>query len=181
MSIISQALHSVEPAMELLDLGKANSENLPTCRVCGQPMHLLAEEEQRYYCYKDDQVWLGKERRWFDDDSQAAVEGKSGSPEQKGTSLDFKDQEMLLAAKIVNHPEIVDDIRGRYQIIMDQALVKLGFDNIDRAIKIMAEKGWKPISITALNRGPDPLGGGSTATYLYALLEGPQNTALDKQ
>ena len=53
--------------MELLDLGKTNSENLPTCRVCGQPMQLLDKDEQRWYCYKDDKVWLGKEQKWQDE------------------------------------------------------------------------------------------------------------------
>jgi hypothetical protein len=84
-------------------------------------------------------------------------------------SLDFKDQEMLLAAKIVKNPESVDGIRGRYQIIWDQALAHLSFDNLDRAIKIMAEKGWKAISITSLSR-PSALGGGP-AMYMYALME----------
>lgn len=51
--------------MEQLDLEKANSENLPTCRVCGKPMKLVDEGEQRWYCLKDDQVWLGKEQRWL--------------------------------------------------------------------------------------------------------------------
>jgi hypothetical protein len=50
--------------MEQLDLEKANSENLPTCRVCGQPMRLLNKEIQRWYCYEDDQLWLGKEEKW---------------------------------------------------------------------------------------------------------------------
>jgi hypothetical protein len=27
-------------------------------------MKLLDEAEQRWYCYKDDQIWLGKEQRW---------------------------------------------------------------------------------------------------------------------
>ena len=49
-------------------LEKATSENLPTCRVCGQQMQLLDEENQRWYCYKDDQVWLEKEQRWKEPD-----------------------------------------------------------------------------------------------------------------
>jgi len=128
-------------------------------------MRLLDEEEQRYYCDKDDQLWLGKEQRWLEEIAPETEQEQRMSP-------GFNDQEMLLAAKIVYHPEVVDGIRGRYQIIWDQALMKLDFDNIDRAIKIMAEKGWKAISITSLSRGPgsNPLGGGS-AMYMYALLE----------
>ena len=35
------------------------------CRVCGKPMILLDKDVQRYYCSKDDEVWLGKEQRWL--------------------------------------------------------------------------------------------------------------------
>lgn len=34
------------------------------CRVCGEPMKLLDEDEQKWYCYKEDQVWLDKEQKW---------------------------------------------------------------------------------------------------------------------
>ena len=27
-------------------------------------MRLLNEKQERWYCYKDDQLWLGKEERW---------------------------------------------------------------------------------------------------------------------
>jgi len=37
---------------------------VPTCRICGKPMILLDEEALRYYCSKDNQVWLGRERKW---------------------------------------------------------------------------------------------------------------------
>lgn len=36
----------------------------PSCRICHQPMKLLDEEEQKWYCYRDDQAWYGKEQRW---------------------------------------------------------------------------------------------------------------------
>jgi hypothetical protein len=63
--ISAKFFHGAKSAMEQLDLEKANSENLPTCRVCGKPMKLVDEGEQRWYCLKDDQVWLGKEQRWL--------------------------------------------------------------------------------------------------------------------
>jgi hypothetical protein len=36
------------------------------CKLCGQAMHLTDEEEQRWYCYKDDLVYLAKEDSWSD-------------------------------------------------------------------------------------------------------------------
>ena len=36
----------------------------PFCRTCGKPLFLLDQEEQRWYCYKDDEVFYGKEYRW---------------------------------------------------------------------------------------------------------------------
>lgn len=40
----------------------------PTCRVCHQSMTLISQdEEQRWYCYKDDLVWLGLENKWLDE------------------------------------------------------------------------------------------------------------------
>jgi len=41
-------------------------ELAPTCRVCGQQMQLLDEDERgRWYCYYDDQVWVDKEQKWL--------------------------------------------------------------------------------------------------------------------
>jgi hypothetical protein len=37
---------------------------VPNCRLCGQPMKLVNEAEQRWYCYKDGEVWFGKEQKW---------------------------------------------------------------------------------------------------------------------
>ena len=72
---------------------------------------------------------------------------------------------MLKAADIVKDPSLVDQIRGRYQTIFDvnSGLKSMGFDNFDRAIKIMAEKGWKAISISVLG-----------LSTIYGLLEKTQ-------
>lgn len=36
-------------------------------------MQLVDEEEQRWYCLKDDQVWLGKEQRWLKSKQEMGV------------------------------------------------------------------------------------------------------------
>ena len=76
---------------------------------------------------------------------------------------------MILAPEIVRNPEIIDEIRGKYQILYDQTLANFQFDNLNKAICIMAEKGWKCVSITTFNFAA----GGiiSTANYMYALME----------
>lgn len=77
---------------------------------------------------------------------------------------------MILATKIVAHPDVVDGIKGKYQIIYDQALVGLKFDNLNIAINIMAEKGWHCINISGFNAAGSIL---SQAFYMYALMEKP--------
>ena|SRR5208282_2380743 len=40
---------------------ESQAEQTPTCRVCGRRMSLMDKESQRWYCYEDDEVWLGNE------------------------------------------------------------------------------------------------------------------------
>lgn len=37
-------------------------------------MKLLGEEEQRWYCFKDDEVWLGKKHRWLEETAPSLPE-----------------------------------------------------------------------------------------------------------
>ena len=39
---------------------------------------------------------------------------------------------MILATKLLKSPEIIDEIKGKYQIIYDQALTKFKFDNLNK-------------------------------------------------
>jgi hypothetical protein len=80
----------------------------------------------------------------------------------------MQETKMILASKIVSNPEIVDEIIGKYQIIYDQALARFKFDNLNKAICIMAEKGWRCVNITSFNLSGGPF---STATHMYALME----------
>lgn len=36
----------------------------PACRVCGQSLELIDTQEERWYCYKDDQLWHEKDQTW---------------------------------------------------------------------------------------------------------------------
>ena len=81
---------------------------------------------------------------------------------------DFKSQRMIQAADIARSPDAADAIRGRYQIVFDTTLNFVLFDNMDRAIKIMGEKGWRP---TAMSVGLDVKVGRS---IMYVLLEKTQ-------
>jgi hypothetical protein len=97
-------------------------------------------------------------------EEEQPIKGDEGT-----TSNNIQDQKMLYAASIVKDPTTLDNVQGRYQTICDQTLgVKsLSMDNFDRAIKIMSERGWRPISITATTINTGML----IAIYLYALLE----------
>ncbi len=59
-------------------------------------------------------------------------------------SAEFKEEKVLVAEEIVKNPGIVDGIRGRYQIVMAHS--KDGFESMNRALKIMGEKGWRLVS-----------------------------------
>jgi len=43
---------------------KTSRATPPRCRVCRLPMRLLDEDIDKWYCFKDDQIWLGKEGKW---------------------------------------------------------------------------------------------------------------------
>ena len=56
--------------------------------------------------------------------------------------------EMLKASDILDEPEIIDDIEGKYQIIHDESNTGFKFDNLNNAVCLMAEKGWRCLSIS---------------------------------
>lgn len=56
-----------------------------TCRVCGQPMTFLGEGADgklgdRWYCYKDNEVYLAKEQRWGGQEPAVPVVQKPPAP-----------------------------------------------------------------------------------------------------
>lgn len=55
---------------------------------------------------------------------------------------------MLFAPNIVSNPEIISEIDGKYQIIYDQSITDFKFDNLNEAICMMSEKGWRCVNIT---------------------------------
>ena len=75
---------------------------------------------------------------------------------------------MILASQIISNPTIIGEIQSKYLIIYDQSLVVMTFDHLNRAINVMAEKGWRCVSITSFNAAGRPL---STMSYMYALME----------
>jgi len=36
----------------------------PLCRQCGKPLRLLDEKGERWYCYRDDELFYGKTQSW---------------------------------------------------------------------------------------------------------------------
>jgi hypothetical protein len=75
---------------------------------------------------------------------------------------------MIIAHNIVSNPLLLDSLNDRYVVIFDQTLAEMKFDNLNKAINIMAEKGWKCVNITSFNASGQLL---STAFYMYALME----------
>ncbi len=83
-----------------------------------------------------------------------------------------KDQEekpkdgCILATEIVADPSKIELIQGKYTIIHDSSHTNWTFDNLTRAINIMAESGWKCITITSMNNTK-----GFDSNMMYALME----------
>ena len=76
---------------------------------------------------------------------------------------------MILAYNIVSEPEIVDRIKHKYQIIFDKTTEVSGFEYMNEAICVMANKGWRCVSITSTRSS----GGSGFASehYIFALME----------
>ena len=53
-------------------------------------MKLIDEEEQRYYCYADDEVFLAKEFRWLEPKTQAEIARELGIVEFEQTERELK-------------------------------------------------------------------------------------------
>ena len=58
---------------------------------------------------------------------------------------------MIRATTIVENEGIVGEIKGKYTVIYDQSLLNIKFDNLVKAINVMAGNGWKCTSITSYN------------------------------
>jgi hypothetical protein len=72
------------------------------------------------------------------------------------------------AFKIVYEPTIVDQINGKYTMLFDFSLVGDKFDNLIKAINVMADKGWKCVNTTSFNQAGTIF---STKNLMYALME----------
>jgi len=68
-------------------------------------------------------------------------------------------EKSIWADDIVRSPEKVEEIKSKYCVLCDRTVTGGKFDNMNRAINIMAEKGWRCISMT------------TTGTSLYVLME----------
>jgi len=67
-------------------------------------------------------------------------------PEVKLKVSEFKDLKMLIAAELVRNPDVAKNLPGRVRTLCDQSMGLTGitFDNIERAMNIMAGHGWTP-------------------------------------
>ena len=75
---------------------------------------------------------------------------------------------MIAVGVILKTPEIIDEIKDKYQIICDWSMVKGKFDGLNKAINVMARKGWRCLSITSFGMSGGLLG---TDSHMFALME----------
>ena len=72
----------------------------------------------------------------------------------------------ITAIEIVRDSEKVQLIAGKYIIIHDSSYHNVTFDNLVKAINIMANSGWKCVNITSMNNTK-----GLDTNMMYALME----------
>jgi hypothetical protein len=61
---------------------------------------------------------------------------------------EFKDLKMVMAADVVKNPSLVDDLEGKFRTLLDTSM-RIGyepfpFENLEKAMNIMAARGWVP-------------------------------------
>jgi len=103
----------------------------------------------------------GHGKKSFDDKSSGAVE--------KASSTSDAHSEMISASAILSDSSIFKDVKDRYLVIYDPASKGLKFNNLNKAINVMAEKGWKCVSITNYNTTGEA--GSAQGIHMYALME----------
>jgi hypothetical protein len=57
---------SVKPSDDTLRV-TVTTLSVPDCKQCGYPMKLLDEDNQKWYCYKDDKIYYAKQNLWDED------------------------------------------------------------------------------------------------------------------
>jgi hypothetical protein len=65
---------------------------------------------------------------------------------------EFKDLKMILAKDIVKTPEMVKGLTGKVRTIIDLSASMGGitFDNMEKAMNIMAANGWSPKAMAVM-------------------------------
>jgi len=74
---------------------------------------------------------------------------------------------MLQAVTVLADPTRLDKYPSPYLILVDKAISSLQFDNLNRALCLAAERGWRPLSISCLN-SPVMI---QSQSAMYVLLE----------
>lgn len=81
-------------------------------------------------------------------------------------SKEAADQSMLLATDVIKNSPSFKDYSGKYLILYDQALAKIKFDNMNRAVNVAAKQGWKPIEMSTMFDSD-----GFAARYMFVMME----------
>lgn len=108
-------------------------------------------------------------RRCYQELWEKGVSAEEMSTSQQENTVDISSMSgMIQASKILDDFSILVGLKDKYLVIYDQALTGLKFDNLNKAINVMAKKGWKCINITAYNISGQIF---SQAIYMFALME----------
>jgi len=62
---------------------------------------------------------------------------------------EFKDLKMLYAAEMAKNPSIADNLQGKFRTLWDTGFTGGALNNLEKAMNIMATRGWIPKAMTA--------------------------------
>ena len=148
---------------EQLPTARPEIDSTPTCRICGQSMQFLGEDEKgrsgsRWYCYKDDQVWVADDQRWLGQIASEASESQAEQPQTKQT------QTVKYCKKCGNQLELEDEFCDKCgkQCAKQKKIVALEQNMTASATTLDTETG--------LQREPERAGLGIRPSILIALV-----------
>jgi hypothetical protein len=117
-----------------------DSEKTQECMICGRPMQLMDEEEERWYCYTDDQVFLVKQNTWKPEVTQERLaEVKRIAEEKRARQLELGH---VIIVPVEGEKEGKEWKYGKDYTLEDISNLNRGHQNVGQALSLV---WWGPV------------------------------------
>ena len=77
------------------------------------------------------------------------------------------ERKMMMAKDIVKNPVLLKEYTGKYVVICDSTMTDLQCHNLNNAICILADEGWRAVNIAVTSAG----GVSNSGHFMYVLME----------